>query len=305
MDFSIFAQQLVNGVSLGAIYGLVAIGYSMVYGIIGMINFAHGDVYMVSAYLTAIVLALVMSLGVGYVPLALLLTMAVTIAVTAVYGQVIERVAYRPLRGSTQLAPLISAIGMSLVLESYVQISQGPNTQGVPTLVAGAIRLGSGESFVQITYIQVMIIAVTVIAMGVLTYVIQRTPLGRQCRATQQDRKMAGILGIDTDKIIATVFVIGAALAGVAGVLVTFNFGSFDFYIGFITGMKAFTAAVLGGIGSLPGALLGGLLLGMTESLFSGYVNMDYKDAFSFGLLIIVLIFRPSGLLGKPEIKKV
>jgi branched-chain amino acid transport system permease protein len=305
MDFSIFTQQMVNGLSLGAIYGLVAIGYSMVYGIIGMINFAHGDVYMVSAYLTAIVLALVTSLGIGYVPLALMITMTGAIVITATYGWVIERVAYRPLRGSTQLAPLISAIGMSLVLESYVQLSQGPNTQGVPTLIEGGLRLGSGESFVQITYIQIMIVAVSLLTMGVLTYVIQRTPLGRQCRATQQDRKMAGILGIDTDRIIATVFVIGAALAGVAGVLVTFNFGSFDFNIGFIIGMKAFTAAVLGGIGSLPGAFLGGVLLGTTESLFSGYVNMDYKDAFSFGLLILVLIFRPSGLLGKPEIKKV
>ncbi|GAC1469514.1 MAG: branched-chain amino acid ABC transporter permease [Desulfuromonadaceae bacterium] len=305
MDFSIFAQQIVNGLSLGAIYGLVAIGYSMVYGIIGMINFAHGDVYMVSAYLTAIILALVMSLGVGLVPVALLITMALTIIITAIYGWAIERVAYRPLRRSSQLAPLISAIGMSLILESYVQISQGPNTQGVPTLIEGAMRFGSADSFVQITYIQVMIIVVTLIAMAVLTYIIQRTPLGRQCRATQQDHIMAAILGINTNRIIATVFVIGAALAGVAGVLVTFNFGSFDFYIGFITGMKAFTAAVLGGIGSLPGALLGGLLLGMTESLFSGYVNMDYKDAFSFALLILVLIFRPSGLLGKPEIKKV
>ena len=305
MELHIFAQQLLNGLSLGAIYGLIAIGYTMVYGIIGMINFAHGDIYMISAYLTAITMSVVFSFGIDSVPFALVIILAVAVLVTATYGWVIERVAYRPLRGSTRLAPLISAIGMSLVLQGYVQVSQGARNQGIPTLIKGSLRLGSETKFVQMTHIQLLIVAVTVVSMGILTFVIQRTSLGRQCRATQQDRKMAAILGINTNRIISTVFVIGASMAAVAGVLVTLNYGSFDFSIGFITGIKAFTAAVLGGIGSLPGAMLGGVILGMSEALFSGFVNTDYKDVFAFVLLVVVLIFRPSGLLGKSEFEKV
>ena len=305
MDWHILAQQLVNGFTLGSIYGLIAIGYTMVYGIIGMINFAHGDIYMVSAYITAISLAVVFSFGLNSVPFALLLTLLITLLITAAYGWAVERVAYRPLRGSTRLAPLISAIGMSLVLQNYVQVSQGARNQGVPTLISGAVRIGSPEDFVQMTYIQVIIIIASLAGMATLTYIIHRTSLGRQCRATQQDRRMAAILGINTDRIISMVFVIGASMAALAGVLVTLNYGSFDFHIGFVTGIKAFTAAVLGGIGSLPGAMLGGIVLGMSESLFSGIVNTDYKDVFSFSLLVLVLVFRPSGLLGKPEVEKV
>ncbi|MCP5419317.1 MAG: branched-chain amino acid ABC transporter permease LivH [Gammaproteobacteria bacterium] len=305
MDWHILAQQLVNGFTLGSIYGLIAIGYTMVYGIIGMINFAHGDIYMVSAYLTAISLAVVFACGIDSAPFALLLTLVFTVLITATYGWTIERVAYRPLRGSTRLAPLISAIGMSLVLQNYVQVSQGARNQGVPTLISGSVRLGEGNDFVQMTYIQVLIVLVSLIGMAALTYIIHRTSLGRQCRATQQDRHMAAILGINTDRIISLVFVIGASMAALAGVLVTLNYGSFDFFIGFVTGIKAFTAAVLGGIGSLPGAMLGGIVLGMSEALFSGIVNTDYKDVFSFSLLVLVLIFRPSGLLGKPAVEKV
>jgi branched-chain amino acid transport system permease protein len=305
MDVYVIAQQLLNGLSLGAIYGLIAIGYTMVYGIIGMINFAHGDIYMISAYLTAIIMAVLFSAGINSVPFALVIILVIAVLITATYGWVIERVAYRPLRGSSRLAPLISAIGMSLVLQSYVQISQGARNQGIPTLIKGSLRFGSETNFVQMTHIQVMIVVVTMLGMGVLTYIIQRTSLGRQCRATQQDRRMAAILGINTNRIISTVFVIGASMAAVAGVLVTLNYGSFDFSIGFITGIKAFTAAVLGGIGSLPGAMLGGVILGMSEALFSGFVNTDYKDVFAFALLIVVLIFRPSGLLGKSEFEKV
>ena len=305
MEFHILVQQLLNGLTLGSIYGLIAIGYTMVYGIIGMIIFAHGDIYMISAYLTAITLAVVFSFGVSSLPFALIITLVIAVVITGCYGWAIERVAYRPLRGSTRLAPLISAIGMSLILQSYVQVSQGARNQGIPILIDGVVRLGGKEKFVQITNIQLMIIVASFFGMAVLTYIIQRTPLGRQCRATQQDRKMAAILGINTNRIISTVFVIGSAMAALAGVLVTLNYGSFDFYIGFVTGIKAFTAAVLGGIGSLPGAMLGGIVLGMSEGLFSGFVNADYKDVFAFGLLVLVLIFRPSGLLGKPEIEKV
>ena len=239
------------------------------------------------------------------VPLLIFATLVFTIVVTGVYGWAIERIAYRPLRNSTRLAPLISAIGMSLILQNYVQLSQGPNQQGIPTLLSGALRMTVGDGVVQITWTKVFILVAALAGMLILTWIIQYTRLGRICRATQQDRRMAAILGINTDRVISLVFVIGAAMAGLAGVLVTMNYGTFDFYIGFIIGIKAFTAAVLGGIGSLPGAMLGGLLLGVAEAQFAGLVNSDYKDVFSFALLVAILIFRPQGLLGRPLVAKV
>jgi branched-chain amino acid transport system permease protein len=301
----IILQQLINGLTLGSVYGLIAIGYTMVYGIIGMINFAHGEVYMISAYIAAITLAILAFFGLESFPLLILGTLLFTIAVTGVYGFVIERIAYKPLRNSTRLAPLISAIGMSLILQNYVQLSQGARQQGVPTLLDGALKFHIGDGFVQLTYTKVFILVAAFLGMAVLTYIIQRTRLGRMCRATQQDRKMASILGINTDRVISYVFVIGAAMAALAGVLITMNYGTFDFYAGFIIGIKAFTAAVLGGIGSLPGAMLGGIILGIAEAQFSGMVNTDYKDVFSFSLLVLILIFRPQGLLGRPHVAKV
>lgn len=300
-----FLQQLINGLTLGAVYGLIAIGYTMVYGIIGMINFAHGEVYMISAYLCAIGLGLLSWFGLHSFPLLIFGTLIFTVVVTGVYGWTIERIAYRPLRNSTRLAPLISAIGMSLILQNYVQIAQGPNQQGIPTLLTGVLRLDVGDGIVQITWTKIFILLAALAGMLLLTWIIQFTRLGRICRATQQDRRMASILGINTDRVISLVFVMGAAMAGLAGVLVTMNYGTFDFYIGFIIGIKAFTAAVLGGIGSLPGAMLGGLLLGIAEAQFAGLVNSDYKDVFSFALLVAILIFRPQGLLGRPVVAKV
>jgi len=305
MDLHILGQQLINGIVLGSVYGLIAVGYTMVYGIIGMINFAHGEVYMIAAYLAAIAIAVLAFFGIHTPIVVILFALLVTIFITSCYGWTIERVAYRPLRQSTRLAPLISAIGMSLFLQNYVLLNQGARNQGVPTLIEGVFRLGNDENFVQITYAQIFIVLAAVIGMFLLNHLISRTSLGRQCRATQQDRVMASILGVKTDRIISSVFVIGAAMAALAGVLVTLNYGTFDFYIGFITGIKAFTAAVLGGIGSLPGAMLGGIVLGMSESLFSGLINTDYKDVFAFSLLVFILIFRPSGILGKPEVEKV
>lgn len=301
----IFLQQMVNGLTLGSVYGLIAIGYTMVYGIIGMINFAHGDVYMVSAYLAAIGLAVFSFFGVQSFPFLILGTLVFTIVVTGVYGLVIERVAYKPLRNSTRLAPLISAIGMSLILQNYVQISQGARQQGVPTLLEGAVKFSIGTGFVQLTYTKIFILIAAFIGMAILTWLIKCTKLGRMCRAVQQDRKMASILGINTDRVISYVFIIGAAMAALAGVLITMNYGTFDFYAGFIIGIKAFTAAVLGGIGSLPGAMFGGLILGVAESQFAGMVNSDYKDVFSFALLVLILILRPQGLLGRPLVTKV
>ncbi|MBF0187836.1 MAG: branched-chain amino acid ABC transporter permease LivH [Magnetococcales bacterium] len=307
MDPYIIGQQLVNGLILGAIYGLIAIGYTMVYGIIGMINFAHGEIYMISAYLTAIFLATLSMVGIDSVFFALTLTLALAILFTGLYGWAVERIAYRPLRGSTRLAPLISAIGMSLVLQNYIRLSQGARNQGVPAVMEGGFRIppSGSEQFIQITNIQLVIVVVAVLSMAALTYIMQRTSLGRSCRATQQDIVMAQLLGVNTDRIISIVFVIGASMGAVAGVLVSLNYGSFDFHVGFVTGIKAFTAAVLGGIGSLPGAMLGGVVLGLSESFFSGFVNTDYKDVFAFSILVLVLIFRPSGLLGTPEVEKV
>ena len=298
-----FLQQLINGLTLGAIYALIAIGYTMVYGIVGMINFAHGEIFMIGAFIAMITFLILAPVGTAAVIVALLVVLLVTMMLTAVYGWALERLAYRPLRASPRLAALISAIGMSLVLQNYVRLSQGARTQGVPAFLQGNFRFpAEATHFVQITYIQFGIVLVAMVSMGILTYIIRETPLGRACRATQQDMLMARLLGVDTDRVIAVVFVLGAA---VAGVLVTLNYGSFDFHIGFITGIKAFTAAVLGGIGSMPGAMLGGVVLGLSESLFSGFVNTDYKDVFAFSILVLVLIFRPSGLLGTPEVEKV
>lgn len=305
MDFYIFGQQIINGLTLGSVYGLIAVGYTMVYGIIGMINFAHGDIYMVSAYISAITLAVISFFGIQSVPFALLTTLIVTMAITGLYGWSIERTVYRPLTGTTRLAPLITAIGVSLVLQNYVQLAQGPNVQGVPILVSGSFRIGDDENFIQIRLMNLIIIGVSVAAMAILTWLIHGTSLGRQCRAVQQDRKMATILGINSARIVSMVFVIGSVMAAIAGVLVTLSYGSFDFYVGFIIGLKAFSAAVLGGIGSLPGAMLGGLLLGVLESIFAGFVNSDYKDVFAFSVLVLVLIFKPSGLLGRPAVEKV
>jgi branched-chain amino acid transport system permease protein len=303
---ALFIQQLINGVTLGAIYGLIAIGYTMVYGIIGMINFAHGDIYMIGAFNALIAFLVLGVLGVTWVPLALVLVLVVAVTVTAVYGWTVERVAYRPLRGSTRLAPLISAIGMSILLENYVQLLQGARNKPMTNFLAGGFRLMSQNGFnVEVRYLQIGIVALTIALMIGFTLLITRTALGRAQRATEQDRRMAALLGVNVDRTISLTFVIGAALAAVAGMMVLLYYGQIDFYIGFLVGIKAFTAAVLGGIGSLPGAMLGGLLIGLIEVMWSGYFSVDYKDVAAFGILVTVLIFRPTGLLGRPDLEKV
>lgn len=304
MDY--FLQQLINGVTLGAIYGLIAIGYTMVYGIIGMINFAHGEIYMIGAFVSLIGFLLLGVLGITYVPLSLFLVLVLAMFFTAAYGWVIERIAYRPLRGSIKLAPLISAIGVSIGLQNYVQVTQGARVKPLQPMIHGGFDMSSGGAYhVSLSYLQIMIVVVTVALMGGFTLLITRTPLGRAQRATEQDMTMASLLGVNVDRVISTTFVLGASLAAVAGLMVTLYYGVIDFYIGFIAGMKAFTAAVLGGIGSLPGAMLGGLLIGLIEAFWSGYFSIEYKDVAVFSILVLVLIFRPTGLLGKPEIEKV
>ncbi len=299
-------QQLINGVTLGMIYGLIAVGYTMVYGIIGMINFAHGDVFMIGAFLSLIALTALSGFGVTSVPLALLLTLVFAAGIASLYGFTIERLAYRPLRGSFRLAPLISAIGMSIVLQAFAQISQGARVKVIQPQIPGGVQIMNMDGFaVQMTWMQMVIIVTTLVVLGIFTYLVTATPLGRSMRACEQDRKMAGLLGIDTDRTISLTFVIGAALAAVAGLLFLLYYGVIDFFIGFIAGVKAFTAAVLGGIGSLPGAVLGGLAIGLIETFWSAYFSVQYKDVAAFSVLIIVLIFMPTGLLGRADVEKV
>ncbi len=301
-----FLQQLINGVTLGAIYGLIAIGYTMVYGIIGMINFAHGEIYMIGAFIAVICFALLGLLGITWLPLVLLIVLVVSMSLTALYGWTVERIAYRPLRGSFRLAPLISAIGMSIFLQNYVQIAQGAKIKPLQPMVRGGFEVMKGETFtVNVSYLQIIIVLLTVALMGGFTWLIAATPLGRAQRACEQDRVMASLLGVHTDRTISLTFVLGAILAAVAGVMVTLYYGVVDFYIGFLAGLKAFTAAVLGGIGSLPGAMLGGLLIGLIEAFWSAYFSIEYKDVAVFAILVIVLIFRPTGLLGSPDVEKV
>lgn len=299
-------QQLINGVTLGMIYGLIAVGYTMVYGIIGMINFAHGDVFMIGAFLSLIALTALSGLGITSVPLALALTLVFAAGIASLYGWSVERIAYRPLRGSFRLAPLISAIGMSIVLQAFAQISQGARVKVIAPQIPGGVQIMNMDGFaVQMTWMQMVIVATTLIVLGIFTYLVTATPLGRSMRACEQDRKMAGLLGIDTDRTISLTFVIGAALAAVAGLLFLLYYGVIDFFIGFIAGVKAFTAAVLGGIGSLPGAVLGGLAIGLIETFWSAYFSVQYKDVAAFSVLIIVLIFMPTGLLGRADVEKV
>jgi branched-chain amino acid transport system permease protein len=271
-----------------------------------MINFAHGEIYMIGAFISLIAYLVLGAVGISYVPLALLLVLIIAMAFTAAYGWTVERIAYRPLRGSFRLAPLISAIGMSIFLQNYVQLLQGARVKSLPPVITGSYRLFEQHGFVvQVSTLQIIIIALTIVLMAAFTFMIATTPFGRAQRACEQDMTMAALLGIDVDRTISLTFVVGAALAAVAGLLVTLYYGVIDFFIGFLAGVKAFTAAVLGGIGSLPGAMLGGFLIGLIEAFWSGYVSSDYKDVAVFAILVLVLIFRPTGLLGRPEVEKV
>ncbi|WP_027855694.1 high-affinity branched-chain amino acid ABC transporter permease LivH [Marinobacterium litorale] len=302
-----FLQQIINGLTIGSTYALIAIGYTMVYGIIGMINFAHGEIYMIGSYVAFIVITGLLGMGMVALPVVLFIALVVAMVVASSYGWAIERVAYRPLRGSNRLIALISAIGMSIFLQNYVVLAQGSRDVAMPPLVSGSlVEFGSLETFqVTISWMQLLIWVVTLISMTVLTLFISRSRMGRACRACAEDIGMTNLLGIDTNRIIAMTFVIGAALAAVAGLLLGLYYGVVNPFIGFIAGLKAFTAAVLGGIGSIPGAMLGGLILGVTEALTAAYFPSEYKDVVAFSLLVLILLFRPTGILGKPEVEKV
>ena len=301
-----FIQQFLNGLTLGSTYALIAIGYTMVYGIIGMINFAHGEVYMIGSYVSFIVIAGLMMLGIDVGWILVAAAFVAAIVVSSAYGWSIERVAYRPVRHSKRLIALISAIGMSIFLQNYVSLSQGSRDLALPSLITGQWVLGESDGFAAtVTKMQLTIWVVTLLAMLALTVFIRYSKMGRACRACAEDLKMASLLGINTDRVISLTFVIGAAMAAVAGVLLGQFYGVINPYIGFMAGMKAFTAAVLGGIGSIPDAMLGGLILGVAEAMTSAYLSTEYKDVVSFGLLIGVLLIMPTGILGRPEVEKV
>src|ERR1700722_15677209 len=299
-----FVQQLINGITLGSIYGLIAIGYTMVFGIIGMVNFAHGDVFMVSAFIALIAfLILTTWLGISSIALALFIVLIVAMVFTSLLNWVIERVAYRPLRGSFRLAPLISAIGMSIFLSNFVQVTQGPRNKSIPPMIQGEFVLFNQNNFaVTLSYKQLIIWGITAVLLAGFWYLVAKTRLGRAQRACEQDQKMAALVGVDVDRTISMTFVIAAALAGTMYLM---YYGVVTFSDGFVPGVKAFPAAVLGGIGSLPGAVVGGLLIGLIETFWSAYFSIDYKDVAAFSVLAITLIFLPQGLFGRPDVEKV
>jgi branched-chain amino acid transport system permease protein len=304
----VFVQQLINGITLGSIYGLIALGYTMVFGIIGMVNFAHGDVFMVSAFIALIAFLIVTTwIGISSIVLALLIVLIVAMALTSLLNWAIERVAYRPLRGSFRLAPLISAIGMSIFLSNFVQVAQGPRNKSIPPIFNEVIVLiADPEGYdVAVSYKQLVVWGVTAVLLAAFWFVVSRTALGRAQRACEQDQKMAALVGVDVDRTVSITFVMAAAMAAVAGTMYLMYYGVVSFADGFVPGVKAFTAAVLGGIGSLPGAVVGGLLIGLIETLWSAYFSTDYKDVAAFSILVVTMIFLPHGLLGRPDVEKV
>ena len=300
MDY--FTELFFSGLTRGSIYALIALGYTMVYGIIGLINFAHGEIYMIGAFI-ALITSTILNIYGFPLPAIIILTVLASAIWASAYGYTVEKLAYQPLRNAPRLSPLISAIGMSIFLQNYVLLAQTSDFLPFPALIpdfkfmepyAGVI--GTSDMLILVT---------TAVVMLLLTWLIKFTRTGKAMRATAQDQKMAMLVGINVDKVISITFIIGSALAAIGGLLIASHIGQITFYIGFIAGIKAFTAAVLGGIGSIPGAVLGSFILGLTESFATGYVSSDYEDVFAFSLLVLILIFRPSGLLGKASIEKV
>lgn len=297
-----FIELLLGGLTRGSIYALIALGYTMVYGIIELINFAHGEIYMIGAF-TALIVASVLTLY-GFNAVAILvLASLVAVIYSSAYGFTVEKIAYKPLRNAPRLSPLISAIGMSIFLQNYVLLAQTSDFLPFPALIPDFTFMKNYEHVFGST--EMVIVATTIIVMTILTILIKFTKIGKAMRATAQDKKMAMLVGINVNRIISVTFIIGSALAAIGGVLIASHIGQINFSIGFIAGIKAFTAAVLGGIGSIPGAVLGGFVLGWTESFATGYVSSDYEDVFAFALLVLILIFRPAGILGKSSSQKV
>ncbi|MBN2283195.1 MAG: branched-chain amino acid ABC transporter permease LivH [Deltaproteobacteria bacterium] len=300
MDY--FLELFFGGLTRGSIYALIALGYTMVYGIIELINFAHGEIYMIGAFTALIVISVFTFMGMNSVAI-LIIAALIAVVYSSVYGFTVEKIAYKPLRNAPRLSALISAIGMSLFLQNYVLLAQTSDFLPFPNLIPNfefmepyAHTIGSSDLVILIT---------TAVVMVLLTILIKFTRIGKAMRATSQDRVMASLVGVDINTVISMTFIIGSATAAIGGVLIASHVGMINFYIGFIAGIKAFVAAVLGGIGSVPGAVLGSFVLGWTESFATGYVSSDYEDVFAFIFLVLILIFRPAGILGRSERHKV
>lgn len=293
-----FLKQFVNGLSLGSIYALIALGYTMVYGIVKLINFAHGDVMMVGAYTGYFILR-----RIGATPAGLLLAFLGAMTVCALLSLLIERCAYRPLRNAPRLNSLITAIAVELILQNTMRVLPfvGPNPRQFPTMETKFFSLG----IVQVSNVQVIVIVLSAVLMVVLNYIIRRTKTGRAMRAVSFDMGAASLMGVNVNRTIAITFVIGSVLAGAGGVLYATAYPQVDPFMGYIPGLKAFVAAVLGGIGSIPGAMAGGVILGVAETMTKAYISSQYSDAISYSILIIILLVKPAGLLGKKQVVKV
>ena len=295
--YELFIQQLLNGLIKGSLYAMMALGYTMVYGILGIINFAHGEVFMIGVMVAMSALTLLLGMGMPAVP-ALLAAILLAMMACMATSFLIERLAYRPLRHAPKLAPLITAIGVSFMLQALAMLIWGREHFPFPEVFPAERITLFGN--VGITLREIIIVAVSMLMMGGLFVLVNRTRLGRAMRATAENVNVTALMGVNPNKVISATFMIGAALAAVAGVLFASNYGGkVHFYMGFIPGMKAFVAAVLGGIGNIPGALVGGLVLGLVEALGAGYISAEYEDVFAFVVLVAVLVFRPSGLLGQ------
>ncbi len=294
-----FFQHLLNGITIGGSYALIALGYTLVYGVLKLINFAHGEIYMIGAYLGFILVSLLPAMP-GVIQdqpfLFVSIIFIVAACICALYGYYLEKVCYRPLRGAPKLTPLISALGASIFFQNMVMITMGAKDKIFPQLVTQQTMTVAGVSF---TWLQLGMVSISFLLMAGLSWFINRTRLGTAIRAVSTDPFMASLLGINVDTVISITFMIGSFLAAAAGVMIGLYYGTINFTIGYLGGMKAFTAAVLGGIGSVPGAMAGGLLLGIIEALGAGYFSTEYKDVYAFFILIAVLIFRPAGLLGR------
>jgi len=304
MDLTLFLQQLINGISLGSIYALIALGYTMVYGVLRFINFAHGDIYMLGAFFgfaLAPLLAQLFPAGAGiYGAVAILLT---AMALCAGMGIIIEKLAYRPLRDRPRLTVLITAIGVSLFIQNMTQYFVGAEPKGFPELIP--IQAIDGLGKLTVLTSQATIIGVTLILLFLLRFIVMKTKLGMAMRALSLNPTACSLMGVNNGRVISFTFALGSALAAAAGILVAFDSPSIDPMMGNTPGIKAFVAAVLGGIGNIPGAALGGLILGITETMVVGYINPNLRDAIAFAILIVILLCRPSGLLGKVEREKV
>ncbi len=300
----VFFQQLVNGLTIGMIYALIALGYTIVYGIAQLINFAHGEIFMVGAYLGLFAFTLFQGvfLGSGGAIFLLVLIFLFSMLGTALLGATVERFAYRPLRNAPRLAPLITAIGVSFLLQNAVMLIFGPADKSFPSII-GVKKFSFGT--VTFTNLQIMITVLSLVLMTCLHGFIKNTRTGKAMRALADDRQAASLMGINVDRVIAVAFLVGSALAGAGGVMFGMYYNTINFHDGYLAGLKAFTAAVLGGIGNIPGAMLGGVLIGILEGLGAGYLSSEWKNVFAFFILILILLFRPSGLLGSRVVKKV